>query len=80
MGAVVSTICWTTAGSFMVPGFMISDGVHLGYPVVNPHEVGVFSKLGGDFARADPLSLMCYHGDRHKALLGSGVHLVGDLI
>jgi hypothetical protein len=56
----------------MVSGF--------GDPVVNPHEVGVFSELGDDFARSDPLSLMCYHGDRHEALLESGVHPVGDLI
>jgi hypothetical protein len=52
----------------------------LGDPVVNPREVGVFSELGDDFTRGDPLSLTCYHGDRHEALLGSGVHLVGDLI
>jgi hypothetical protein len=52
----------------------------LGVPVVNPHEVGVFSELGDDFTRADPLILMCYRGDRHKALLESGVHPVGDLI
>jgi hypothetical protein len=59
---------------------MSSDGGYLGDPVVNPYEVGVFSELGDDFARVDPLSLSCYRGDRHKALLGSGVNLVGDLI
>jgi hypothetical protein len=52
----------------------------LGDPVVNPHEVGVFGELDDDFTRVDPLSLTCYHGDRHKALLRSGVHPVGDLI
>jgi hypothetical protein len=78
-GAVASTVGWTAAGSFMVPGFMSSDGGYLGDPIVNPHEVGVFSELGNDFARADPLSLTCYRGDIHKALLGSGVHPVGDL-
>jgi hypothetical protein len=51
----------------------------LGDPIVNPHEVGVFGELGDGFARADPLSLTCYRGDRRKALLGSGVHQVGNL-
>jgi hypothetical protein len=65
----------------MVPGFMSSDrGGYLGDPIVNPHEVGIFSKLGDDFTRADSLSLTCYHGDRHEVLLRSGVHPVGDLI
>jgi hypothetical protein len=79
-GAVASTVCWTAAGSFMVPGFMSSDGGYLGDPIVNPHEVGIFSELGNDFTCADPLSLTCYHGDIHKALLRGGVHPVGDLI
>jgi hypothetical protein len=43
MGAVASTICWTAASSFMVPGFMSSEGGYLSDPVVNPLEVGVFS-------------------------------------
>jgi hypothetical protein len=62
--------------------FMSSDGGegYLGDPVVNPHEVGVFSELGNDLARADPLGLPCYCGDGHEALLRSGVHPVGDLI
>jgi hypothetical protein len=61
-------------------GFMSSDGGYLGDPVVNPHEVGVFSELGDDLTRADPLGVPCYHGDRHEALLRSGVHPVGNLI
>jgi hypothetical protein len=59
---------------------MSSDKVYLGDPVVNPHEVGIFSELEDDFAHANPLSLPCYCGDRHEALLGSGVHSIGDLI
>jgi hypothetical protein len=59
---------------------MSSDGGYLGYPVVDPHEVGVFSELGDDFARTNPLGLMCYRGDRHEALLESGVYPVGNLI
>jgi hypothetical protein len=64
----------------MVLGFMSSDERYLGDPIVKPHEVGVFRELGDDFDRANPLSLTCYCGDRHKALLGSGVHSIGDLI
>jgi hypothetical protein len=59
---------------------MSSDRGYLGDPVFNPHEVGVFSELGDDLSRADPLGLPCYHGDRHEALLRSGVHPVGNLI
>jgi hypothetical protein len=50
----------------------------LGDPVVGHHEVCVLSKLGIDLTRADPLGLPCYRGDRHEALLKSGVHPVGD--
>jgi hypothetical protein len=64
----------------MVSGFMSSDRGHLGDPVVNPHEVGVFSELGDGLTHADPLSLTCYRGDRHEALFGGGVHPVGNLI
>jgi hypothetical protein len=64
----------------MVSGFMGSNGGYLGDPVVNPHEVGIFSELGDNFARADPLRLTCYRGDRHEALLESCVHPVGDLV
>jgi hypothetical protein len=53
---------------------------HLGDHVVDPHEVGVFSKLGDDFACANPLGLPCYRGVRHEELLKSGVYSVGNLI
>jgi hypothetical protein len=59
---------------------MSSDEWYMGDPVINPHEVGVFSELGDDFTHADPLSLSCYRGDRHEALLRSGVDSVGNLI
>jgi hypothetical protein len=52
----------------------------MGDPFVNPPEIGVFGELGDDSTLADPLSLMCYRGDRHEPLLGIGVHPVGDLI
>jgi hypothetical protein len=48
--------------------------------IVNSHEVGIFRELGDDFTHTYPLILTCYHRDRHKALFGGGVHLVGDLI
>jgi hypothetical protein len=48
--------------------------------VVNSHEVGIFHELGDDFTHAYPLSLMCYHRDRHEALFGGSVHPVGDFI
>jgi hypothetical protein len=46
----------------------------LGDPVVDPHEVSIFSKLGDDFSSAYPLSLVCDRCDRHEALLGGGVY------
>jgi hypothetical protein len=48
--------------------------------VVNSHEVGVLRELGDDFCHAHPLSLTCYRGDRHEALLWGSVHPVFDLI
>jgi hypothetical protein len=59
MGAVASRVCWTAAGSIVVPRFMSSGGGYLGDPVVNPHKVGVFSELGNDFTRVEPLNLTC---------------------
>jgi hypothetical protein len=48
--------------------------------VVNSHEVGILRELGDDFSRAHPLSLTCYRGDRHEALLWGSVHPVFDLV
>jgi hypothetical protein len=77
---VASVVCLAAISGFVVPGFMISDRGYLGDPVVHPHEVGVFSELGDDLARANALGLSCYRGDRHEALLRSGVHPAGNLI
>jgi hypothetical protein len=63
----------------MVLVFASSGGRHLSDSVVDSHEVGVFHELGNDFTRAYPLSLTCYHRDRHEALFGGSVHPVGDL-
>jgi hypothetical protein len=64
----------------MVLVFASSEGRYLSDSVVDSHEVGVLHELGDDFTRAHPLSLTCYHGDRHEALFGGGVHPVGDLV
>jgi hypothetical protein len=61
-------------------GFASSGGRHLSDSVVDSHEVGILRELGDDFSRAHPLSLTCYHGDRHEALFRSGVHPVFDLV
>jgi hypothetical protein len=42
-------------------------------PVVDPHEVGVFSELGDDLSSAYALSLACDPYDRHEALLRGSV-------
>jgi hypothetical protein len=72
--AIAPAICWGVATT---SGFVISSG---GDSVVDPHEVGVFSKLGDEFSRVMPLSLSCYRCERHEALLKGGVYPVGDLI
>jgi hypothetical protein len=64
----------------MVLVFASFGGRHLSDSIVNSHEVGVFRELGDDFTRVYPLSLTCYRRDRHEALFGGSVHLVGDLI
>jgi hypothetical protein len=61
----------TATCSFVVA---VPGGERLGDPVVDSHEVGVFSELGDDFSSAYPLSLACDRCDRHEALLGGGVY------
>jgi hypothetical protein len=46
--------------------------------VVDPHEVGVFNKLGDDFPSAYALSLACDRCDRHEALLRGSVYSALD--
>jgi hypothetical protein len=55
-------------------GFASSRGRHLSDSVVDSHEVGVLRELGDDFSHAHPLSLTCYHGDRHEALFMGSMH------
>jgi hypothetical protein len=47
-------------------------------PVVNSHEVGIFSKLGDDLPSANALSLTCDRCDRHEALLRGSVYSALD--
>jgi hypothetical protein len=63
----------------MVLVFASSGRRRLSDSVVNSHEVGVFRELGDDFTCAFPLSLACYHRDRHEALFGGSVHPACDL-
>jgi hypothetical protein len=51
---VAFAICRAVTSCFVLSEFMSSDRGYLGDPVVNPHEVGIFSELGDDFAHADP--------------------------
>jgi hypothetical protein len=61
-------------------GFASSEGRHLSDSIVDSHEVGFLRELGDDFARAHPVSLTCYRGDRHEALFKSSVHPDFDLV
>jgi hypothetical protein len=61
-------------------GFASSEGRHLSDSVVDSHEVGILRDLGDDFSHAHPLSLTCYHGDRHEALFRSSVRPVFDMV
>jgi hypothetical protein len=47
-------------------------------PVVDPHEVGIFSELSDDLSSAYALSLACDHCDRHEALLRGSVYSTLD--
>jgi hypothetical protein len=64
----------------MVLVFTSSKGRHLSDSVVDSHEVGILCEVGDDFSYTHPLSLTCYHGDRHDALFGGSVHPAFDLI
>jgi hypothetical protein len=52
----------------------VPDGGWLGDPLVDPHEVSVFSELGDDFSSTYPLSLARDRCDRHEALLRGSVY------
>jgi hypothetical protein len=72
---MVATEISTATCSFVVAG---PSGRRLVDPIVDPHEVGVFSELGDDFSSAYTLSLECDRCDRHKALLRGSVYSALD--
>jgi hypothetical protein len=56
----------------------VPSGGRLVDPVVDPHEVSIFSELGDDLSSAYSLSLACDRCDRHEALLGGSVYFALD--
>jgi hypothetical protein len=56
----------------------VPGGRRLVDPVVDPHEVGIFSELGDDLSSAYALSLTCDRCDRHEALLRGGMYSALD--
>jgi hypothetical protein len=73
--STVATEVGAATCSFVVA---VPDGRRLVDPVVDPHEVSVFSELGDDFSGAYTLSLACDRCDRHEALLGGSVYFALD--
>jgi hypothetical protein len=61
-------------------GFVVAvpGGRRLVDPVVDPHEVSVFSELGDDLSSVYALSLTCDRCDRHEALLRGGMYSALD--
>jgi hypothetical protein len=56
----------------------VPGGRRLVDPVVDPHEVGIFSELGDDLPGANSLGLACDRCDRHEALLRGSVYSALD--
>jgi hypothetical protein len=73
--STVGTIASAATRSFVVA---LPGGGRLTDPVVDSHEVGIFSKLGDDLPSADALSLACDRCDRHEALLWGAVYSALD--
>jgi hypothetical protein len=78
-GELSSSTVGTVVGAATC-GFVVAvpDGRGLVDPVVDPHEVGVFSELGDDLSGAYALSLACDRCDRHEALLRGSVYSALD--
>jgi hypothetical protein len=74
-GKLSSSTVGTVVGAATC-GFVVAvpGGRRLVDPVVDPHEVGIFSKLGDDLSNAYALSLACDRCDRHEALLRGSVY------
>jgi hypothetical protein len=73
--STVGTVVGAATCSFVV---VVPSGRRLVDPVVDPHEVCVFSELGDDLSSAYALSLTCDRCDRHKALLRGGMYPAPD--
>jgi hypothetical protein len=73
--STVGTVVGAATCSFVVA---VPGGRRLVDPVVNPHEVGVFSELGDDLPGANSLGLACDRCDRHEALLRGSVYSALD--
>jgi hypothetical protein len=73
--STVGTVAGAVTCSFVVA---VPGGRRLVDPVVDPHEVGIFSELGDDLSSAYALSLTCDCSDRHEALLRGSVYSAFD--
>jgi hypothetical protein len=73
--STVGTVVGAATCSFVVA---VPSGRRLVDPVVDPHEVSVFSELGDDLSSAYALSLACDCCDRHEALLRGSVYSALD--
>jgi hypothetical protein len=78
-GKLSSSTVGTVVGAATC-GFVVAvlGGRSLVDPVVDPHEVGIFSELGDDLSSMYALSLACDRCDRHEALLGGSVYSALD--
>jgi hypothetical protein len=73
--STVGTVVGAATCSFVVA---VPGGRRLVDPVVDPHEVGVFSELGDDHSSAYAPSLACDRCDRHEALFRGSVYSALD--
>jgi hypothetical protein len=73
--STVGTVIGAATCSFIVA---VPGGRRLVDPVVDPHEVGIFSELGYDLSGTYALSLTRDRRDRHEALLRGGVYSALD--
>jgi hypothetical protein len=73
--STVGTVVGAATCGFVVA---VPGGRRLVDPVVDPHEVGVFSELGDNLSSAYALSLACDRCDRHEALLRGSVYSALD--
>jgi hypothetical protein len=75
--STVGTVVGAATCGFVVA---VPGGRRLVDPVVDPHEVGIFSELGDDLFSAYALSLACDRCDRHEALLRGSMYSALDCL